>query len=258
VTAGQLVVSVHDVAPQTRAQVERMLDELAAIGIARRSLLVIPNFRGISPIDRDQSFCAWLRERQQGGDEIVLHGYEHVAVGGPRNVRERFKNRWFTDHEGEFLSLGYDAALERITRGAAMFASVGLDARGFVAPAWLVTPDGLRAARTAGFEYSNSYASVIDLARQRTHTVPSLVFGPGHLDEDLGVALQRYVSRVMTRCARVRVVLHPPCLEHRRRFAHITSMIAEQMRTHEAVTYLDVLAGLRGAATLQPVGRDAY
>ena len=38
-----------------------MLDQLAALGVTRRSLLVIPNFRGASPIDRDEPFCAWLR-----------------------------------------------------------------------------------------------------------------------------------------------------------------------------------------------------
>jgi predicted deacetylase len=254
----QLVVSVHDVAPSTRAQVERMLDQLAALGVTRRSLLVIPNFRGASPIDRDEPFCAWLRARSGTGDEIVLHGYEHIAVGAPRTARERFKNRWLTQSEGEFLTLDYGAALARIARGAAMLKRANLEAHGFVAPAWLITPGGLRAALESGFEYSNSYASLIDLARQRSYTVPSLVFGPGHLNEDLGVALQRYVSRVMARCPRVRVVLHPPCVDHRGRFAHITSMIAEQAQTHQPVTYLDLLAGLRASPATAPAGRHAY
>src|SRR5947207_13339927 len=116
----QIVVSVHDVAPPTQSRVERLVDRLTAIGVAHRSLLVIPNFRGEGSLDSHDDFCAWLRARRQQGDEIVLHGYEHISVGQPRNASERFRNRWFTQGEGEFLSLEYDQAFDRIARGKTM------------------------------------------------------------------------------------------------------------------------------------------
>ena len=246
-TGKQLTVSIHDVAPPTRDRVERLLDVLRSAGVARRSLLVIPNLRGESPIDRDPAFCDWLRHRQQEGDEIVLHGYEHVGVGAPRNAKERFKNRWYTQGEGEFLALSHADASERIARGVAMFAAAGLHAIGFVAPAWLINDDGLRAARERGFEYTNSYAGVMDLANNRRYAVPSLVFGPGNLNEDVGIALQGYATRALAFCSNVRVALHPPNVDHDQRLSRILGMIQQLRRDREATTYAQLLDRLRSS-----------
>ncbi len=240
------MVSIHDVAPHSRAQVERMLDRLAVVGVSRCSLLVIPNFRGDGALDRHADFCAWLRDRAGQGDELVLHGYEHAGVGRPRTAGERFRNRWWTQGEGEFLSLDYGGALDRIARGKAMMYRAGLNAQGFVAPAWLVNEDGLRAARALGFQYTNSYLTVTDLVRRRTHWVPSLVFGPGHLNEDVGIALQRRVARLLARRAVIRVVLHPPCVDHGPRLQRVLALVAAARRDRESATYLQLLGDLRG------------
>ena len=250
--ARRLVVSVHDVTPESRSRVESMLEMLTRLGIARRSLLVVPNFRGTRPLDADEDFCAWLRGCRARGDEIVLHGYEHVGVGRPRTAGERLRNRWFTQGEGEFLSLDYHAAFDRIARGQAMLRRAGLHPQGFVAPAWLITRDGLRAARDLGFQYTNTYLTVADLARERRHWVPSFVFGPGHLDEDLGIALQRGLALLAASCPVVRVVLHPPCVDHRARLARVLALIDAQRLGREPITYLQLLEALR-----RPAGSDA-
>ena len=240
-----LVVSVHDVAPPQWHQVRRLLDQLAAIGVRHRSLLVIPNYHGHSPIDKHEAFGEWLRHRQREGDEVVLHGYEHLGIGAPRTVHDRFKNRWFTQGEGEFLSLDYARARERIERGLAMFHRVGLDAHGFVAPAWLITPDGVRAARDCGFQYTNSYLRFSDLQNGWSRLAPSLVFGPGHLNEDIGIHVQARVSRALACSSIVRVVLHPPCADHQARLTRIVGMITKHLRRHEPVSYLQLLTRLR-------------
>ena len=193
---GWLVVSVHDVAPPHRDRVRRILDALAKVGVGRRSLLVIPNFQGRWPLDRHEQFVADLRQWQDDGDEMVLHGYEHVSVGTPRGLSERLRHRWLTVNEGEFLSLGYRAARDRIERGLALVREARLDVRGFIAPAWLISDAALQATRDCGFEYTNSYFRFLDLARGRSCLAPSLVFGPGRLGEDLGMALQRPLSLV--------------------------------------------------------------
>jgi hypothetical protein len=243
----QLTVSIHDVAPSTRGRTERLLDALASVGVTRRSLLVIPNLRGETPIDRDASFCEWLHHREQQGDEILLHGYEHVAVGAPRTFVERLKNRWYTQDEGEFLALDYAEASARIARGAAMLAGARLHATGFVAPSWLINADALRAVRDQGFEYTNSYLGVLDLANSRNHIVPSLVFGPGNLNEDLGIALQARATRVLALCSNTRVVLHPPNADHDPRLARILGMIEGLRRDHEPTTYAQLLDSLRAS-----------
>ena len=240
-----LVVSVHDVAPPHWDRVQRLLRRLAAIGVRQRSLLLIPNYRGRWRIDADREFCAWLRHRQQEGDEMVLHGYEHVGVGAPTTMRDRFKNRWFTYGEGEFLSLDYDEARTRIERGLEIAHQAKIVTEGFVAPAWLINGEGLRAVRDCGFQYTNLYLRFVDLANGWSRFAPSLVFGPGHLNEDLGIAVQRRVTGLLARRPIVRVVLHPPCVDHPARLERILALIETRVGHHQPVTYGQLLAGLR-------------
>jgi predicted deacetylase len=241
----RLVVSVHDVTPPSWSRVERMLDALSRVGVVRRSLLVVPNFQGRWPIDQDEAFCAALSRLRRNGDELVLHGYEHVGVGEPQGAAARFKNRWFTDGEGEFLSLDYAAARDRIERGLAIIWRADLAVNGFVAPAWLINPAALRAVRDCGFEYTTSYFSLSDLPATRSHLAPNLVFGPGRLNEDFGIAIQQRLSGWMSRSRIVRVTLHPPCIDHPHRFNRILSMIDGLLVGRTPTTYLDLLAELR-------------
>jgi len=250
--AGQLVVSIHDVSPPERARVEQVMARLAGIGVRRFSLLVIPNLRDRWPIDADQAFCNWLRQRQDRGDEVVLHGWEHAAVGTPRALGDRLRNRWYTQGEGEFLSLEYDEASRRISLGLSMLMRAGLRTDGFVAPSWLVSPDSLRAAADIGLRYTNSYLRLVDLERGQSHVAPSLVFGPGHLDEDLGIALQRPLSRLIRRLSLVRVVVHPPCGDDRRRFDAILAMVERLLPGHDPVTYGEALERLRETTPVAP------
>jgi uncharacterized protein len=255
---GRLVVSVHDVAPPQWDRVRRMLDALTAAGVSRRSLLVIPNFQGRWGLDDAPDFVAHLQRLQDDGDEMVLHGYEHVEVAAPRRFVDRVRNRWFTRHEGEFLALDYPAARDRLERGLAMARRARLDMRGFIAPAWLLSAAGLQAARDCGFEYTNSYFTFADLIQGRSHVAPSLVFGPGHLNEDVGIAVQERVSTWLARSRVVRVALHPPCIDHADRFERILSMIRAQLAEHRPVTYLELLAHWRQRSRRAATDGDAH
>ena len=243
--AGDLVVSIHDVTPVHRARVERMLQVLDAAGVRRRSLLVIPNYHGEGEIDRLPEFCAWLRERQDAGDEILLHGYEHQDVRRPTSLVDRWKHRWFTQGEGEFLSLDFTEASDRIARGLDVFDRAGLRAEGFVAPAWLINDEGLDAARDRGLQFTNSYLHISDLQTDRSWFAPSLVFGPGNLNEDLGIRLQAGIAGLLARRSIARVVLHPPCIDHPARWSRILTMIAMQLERHRPTTYGQVVTRLR-------------
>jgi uncharacterized protein len=246
-TSKFLIVSMHDVAPPHWDRVRRALDALEAVGVRRRSLLVIPNLEGQWPIDREEAFCADLRRRALDGDELVLHGYEHVGVGTPLGLVNRFKNRWYTRGAGEFLSLDYREARDRIERGLRLVRRMRLEVHGFIAPAWLINADGLRAARDCGLEYTNSYLQFVDLAQGSSHFAPSLVFGPGNLNEDLGIGIQRRLVALLSLSPVARVVLHPPCIDHPRRFEQILSMI-QRLAGHQAVTYFELLSALRSAS----------
>jgi hypothetical protein len=72
------------------------------------------------------------------------------------------------------------------------------------------------------------------------------VFGPGPLNEDLGIRLQRIVSRIVARRPIVSIVIHPPCVDNPNRFAKIIAMTETQRAHHEPITYAALLAAWRG------------
>jgi predicted deacetylase len=245
----RLVVSIHDVAPPTFEPTKEILAQLNSAGVDRVSLLVIPNYRGQWRLDEHADFAAWLRERVGVGDEMVLHGYEHAEVKPARGMRDKLKNRLYTVGEGEFLSLSYEEARQRLQRGLAIFGKIGVPTRGFVAPSWLLSQQGLAAARDLGFEYTNYYLQFSDLSRGKTAFAPSLVFGPGNLNEDWALRAQRFVRKLLNRCSLVRIVIHPPCVENARRFSQTLQLIREQVDRHRPSTYQEFLADWREQET---------
>jgi uncharacterized protein len=241
----RLVVSIHDVAPQTWPQVRRIVDELAAQGVDRTSLLVVPYYHGQTKLERGSDLADWLRRTEEAGHEMVLHGWEHLGVGRPTTYRDAVKERWSTQGEGEFLSLDYPEARNRIERGLELFGQLGLHAYGFVAPSWLASKDTLLAASDLRLEYTNSYSTVSDLQRGTSRFVPSLVFGPGNLNEDVSIAAQSILAKLLRFRSTVRVVLHPPCIEHGRRWTRILSMIKVLIAGKQAATYHELLLAFR-------------
>jgi uncharacterized protein len=245
----RLVVSIHDVAPPFFKQAKQILAQLRSAGVDKVSLLVIPHYRGRWRLDEHADFAAWLREREGGGDEIVLHGYEHVEVKPPRGLRDKLKNRLYTVGEGEFLSLSYQEARQRMESGLAIFRNIGIQSTGFVAPSWLLSQQGVAAARDLGFEYTNYYLQFSDLTRGKTAFAPSLVFGPGNLNEDWALRAQRFVGKLLNRCSLVRIAIHPPCVENARRFSQTLQLVREQVDRHRPSTYQEFLADWRKYGT---------
>src|ERR1019366_3549789 len=123
-------------------------------------LLVVPDWHGLAAIESEPSFGSWLRARAAAGAEIFLHGERHDEVGSQRMLRDEVHAFGETNREGEFLTLGYDAARTRIDRGVARLRAMGLDPVGFVPPAWLAKPATHAAARDAGLLVSEDDGAV--------------------------------------------------------------------------------------------------
>jgi len=176
-TGRSLVVSLHDVAPTTWPVVREILTELHHEGIRKCSLLVVPNYhRHGSSLD-DREFVSAVRDLESEGHEIVIHGYFHERPRrSPESLFSQFITRTYTQDEGEFFDLDYDEARRRINLAREEFESAGLKPCGFIAPAWLLSPAGERAARDAGMEYTTRLASVRDLRSGHTFPARSLVY----------------------------------------------------------------------------------
>lgn len=173
-----LVVSIHDVSPATMETTGRMLVDLREAGVARVSLLVIPDHHRRHRMDGSPEFLGRLAAWERDGHELVLHGYDHLrAARGGESLRDGVVTRIYTAGEGEFYDLGYEEAADRVRRGLEMFRVCGFDrVAGFVAPAWLLGEEAGRAVRDAGFRYTTFLPSVRRLADGAVHRSQSLVY----------------------------------------------------------------------------------
>ena len=169
-----LIVSLHDAHPGSKAQIEDQVRFLADRGVTRTSLLVVPDFHHRESLKQNGEFCATVSDWQWRGHEIVLHGYFHDRRESPPDTLSTlFWTRLYTNREAEFLDLTPDAARTRLERGRALFAALGWNATGFVAPAWLM-PSGLpNLLAELGFEYTTRVNEIIPLRRDRENRVKS-------------------------------------------------------------------------------------
>jgi predicted deacetylase len=161
-----LIVSLHDAHPGSAAAIARQIAFLDAYGIRAASILVVPDFHHRAAVARNAAFCETVTNWQDAGHEIVLHGYFHDRRESPREtLGTLFWTRLYTSREAEFLDLPLDEARIRLRRGRELFAEKGWDARGFIAPAWLMAPHVPNLAGEVGFTYTNTLRELVPLAR---------------------------------------------------------------------------------------------
>jgi len=238
-----LVVSFHDLSPETRASCEQFLDDAAARGVRRAVLLVIPEPAGGTPVNADPSFVHWLREKVAEGHELCLHGLCHRDPGHSRGgLVARWIANVYTQREGEFFRADRETAAADIEKGLAAFRAARLPVSGFVPPAWLIGKQGRTAAAEAGMRYVTGLLSVRLLNEERTLYAPTIVLSCRN-------AVRRAVSRVWSRLwfavngsARcVRVAVHPADQLHSRPYGTLLDIIEKAAACRPSLTYKDWL-----------------
>lgn len=171
-----LCISLHDVAPATLDDCANTLAFLDDLRLGPVALLVVPDYHGLGRVDRDRRFTSFIESRILRGDEIVLHGLRHMDTGPrPRGIREWLTRRLYTDGEGEFGQLDFEAARTRILRGLIVLRSAGWHPTGFVAPAWLMSPSVLCALDETPLQYCATRDAVVVLQSGQRIAAPSLV-----------------------------------------------------------------------------------
>jgi uncharacterized protein len=239
-------VSVHDVAPDTWPDCQRLLALLAPLRI-RATLLVVPHYHGGRRADADPVFAAALHARVAAGDEVLVHGYFHRDTG-PRPLTPLAfgRRRLYTAGEGEFAALGAEASLGRIRAGCAMLEAMGLRPRGFVAPAWLLSPGAWQALALSGLGYTATRDALYPLAAGARPAegiaAPSLVYSSRS-------RLRRALSRrwnsarlaALGAAPRVRAALHPADARHPGVAGHWTELLGRLAATHRPAVESDWL-----------------
>lgn len=242
-----LVVSIHDVAPETRSVTDEILTQLGHKGIRVSSLLVVPHYHHRNSISDDPDFLKWLRAREEQGHEIVIHGFFHSR---PRRAGESlsqlFVHRIYTQDEAEFFDLPYDDALEFIKKALEIFTAAGLQPRGFIAPAWLLSPQGEQAARDAGMEYTTRLRTVLDLQSGQSFPARSLVYSVRNgWRRSVSLAWNRALFQTMTDHRLMRLSIHPPDYRFPEIWKQIERFVDEVRERRTPTTYWDWIAEQR-------------
>lgn len=205
----RLVVSVHDVAPATADETARWCADADALGVPV-SLLVIPGpWRGMA-LAAAPDYARVLRARAERGDELMLHGWTHVA-GPEGSAVRRAVGRAVARGAAEFAALDEAQAADRLQAAFRVLAQLRLDTPGFTPPGWLASPSAERALKRAGYRYTTNHLGVRDLRSGRLHRGFALSHRPGGgLGERLGAAIvQGGARRFAARGGLVRIALHP-------------------------------------------------
>jgi predicted deacetylase len=209
-----LLITIHDVTPALAARVEALWLLCESRGVVP-GLLVVPDWHGETAMESNEAFVAWLKARAAAGSEIFLHGERHDEVGLPRTFRDSLRAFGKTNNEGEFLTLDYYGARERIDRGVARLRAMGLDPVGFVPPAWLAKRATHAAVHDAGLFVSEDAAAVYVHEPDRLVRAPVLRWSGRGVARAYGsVLVERMRWRLQRSKQVMRIALHPGDLDH--------------------------------------------
>ena len=239
----RLLVSVHDVTPAHEPRIERAFALLAEFEVERFALLVVPDWHGCWPLDRFDGFADAIRNCAARGAEVFLHGFRHDEVGSSRTVAHHVRTWGRTAREAEFLVLSPGEAHRRVSQGITVLREAGLDPTGFVPPAWFHGRGLVTVLRAHGFRVTEDAWSVIDLARSRRIRVPAVQWStrkPWRAAAGVAIAAARLPFERWRRV--LRLVIHPPDIEHPGVADSVRRSLEALLRDREPTSYADVVA----------------
>lgn len=159
--SGRLIVSVSGIKNDTYEHAAEFARILDGRGVPL-SLLVAPRLKDKYRLAADVPTQEWLRARRDGGDAIVLHGYDQAAT-----KRRRSEFSALPRHEARLRLMAADRVMEQ----------TGLRTRVFAAPRWIASPGAVEALPDAGFRMLAALNGIHDL--DRDGTVRARVWGIG-------------------------------------------------------------------------------
>ncbi|WP_079101903.1 DUF2334 domain-containing protein [Carbonactinospora thermoautotrophica] len=252
------VVSIHDVAPASAEPCRRWLADLDERGVPATLLIVPGPWRGPA-LPEDPALVAWLREAEQRGHELSLHGYAHEGVQGGSGPRQ-LVNRVLARGCAEFCALDEAEARHRLEDGLAVLDLVGIKPVGFTPPGWLASPGAYRALKALGFRYTTSHLAVHDLSSGRRLAMFALSHRPGGFGERFGARLMRHAgARWARRGTPFRIALHPQDLARpglrEAALDAIDAALAAGARPYTYARLVETYPRQRPTGTTGPAGR---
>jgi predicted deacetylase len=237
-----LLVSIHDISPLTLEASRRAVDLAVSAGVAHSALtlLVIPRHEDRAPLDEHPPTRDWVRGLVDAGACLCMHGLTHQMVGRARNPWQWALARGFARGQGEFFVCDAAECERRIEAAQLVFKRAGLDGkvRGFVPPAWLLSPAAYGAVKGAGFGFYELFTGIVYAGVARARRL--IGFGSLTWAEAFATAgfagLQSHRSPADTRFA-----IHPADLERPSSVRAIRANLRRLRGNLEPVNYADFL-----------------
>jgi len=231
-----MAVAVHDVHPATFPKCLRIRSWLAAQGVERATLLVIPAADRHGFADRSPALRDWLLDRVSEGDEIAQHGLCHSASRRPRGLRGLHASLQ-GGSAAEFPGLDPSTTSVKVDLGLRILRDAGIEPRGFVAPAYAYTC-ALREALATRFEWWAELFTIRDAAA-RPRWAPACCLGTSTM-------AKRALSPAFARATAwgagelLRLDVHPADFDHPRHVRALEAVLARSAG-RRSVTYDDVV-----------------
>jgi len=185
----QIVISIHDAAPNFTRELQIIFGALDKLGIKKRTILIVPDFAKKNLLSENKDFIEFMLEEERNGAELGLHGIYH------RNF--------------EFFKYDYEGAKNALGLGKKMFFDAfGKYPHGFVAPQWLQSKGSLRALHELGFFYTATFRTLRYADGIEFHTYP-LNFDWGNIFLDKIITRLNNFAVKFRRKGLIRFAIHP-------------------------------------------------
>ncbi|MEM9445096.1 MAG: polysaccharide deacetylase family protein [Verrucomicrobiota bacterium] len=170
----KFIVSLHDYHQGSHHAISEQIEVLNCLGVKNVSLLIIPNYHRQGLIFEDSNSLAFLEQRLEAGDDLVLHGFYHLGkLGSQGNF---FIKNFYTANEGEFWDLTDQEFSERLEKGMFFWKERNWPLDGFIAPAWLLPKAYDLQLSKLGFHYTTRLNSIELLQKGKQILTQSLCY----------------------------------------------------------------------------------
>ena len=199
------LISVHDVMPETRPHVDRILKRLEATPPEAIALLIVPG-RAWTVDD-----LTWLQTLFANGYTLIGHGWHHEC-GQPRTLTHRMHSWMISNHAAEHLSLSEEAIIRLMGDCYAWLSGLGLGPTSiYVPPAWALGPISRDGIASTPFRYIETLRGVHDTRTGRWQRLPVVGF---EADRPWRATAMRKLNQLnigaaLRRQSPLRIAIHP-------------------------------------------------
>ena len=201
----QLLVSIHDVMPETLTRTEDIFNQLDRAGLKPVTLLVVPGKAWREPdIER-------LHRLVLSGAELAGHGWCH-EVRGIRGVSHWLHSRLISRRAAEHLALTRFGILRLMLRNHGWFERHDLPApQLYVPPAWAMGGMATGTLDRLPFDFYETLAGVYSTRDRRLHRLPMAGFETDTIFRAVTVAGFNQFNRLWGRFGKrpLRLGIHP-------------------------------------------------